>query len=170
MVRCELRDPDLEDKKIGVIGKGNRLRKMALTADTASLLGGWLKDGRASYAKAETQTIFVNTRTGEPLTVEGLKANLKYPAERSGIPFRAHDFRRGEATHAIRSGMPSQVAQVQGGWSSLAMLENYTATLGLDDVCRFLQRCDREAAHHGRFSRVSGSLPDSARKPGGSQA
>jgi hypothetical protein len=49
------------------------------------------------------------------------------------------------------------------------MLENYTATLGLDDVCRFLQRCDREAAHHGRFSRVSGSLPDSARKPGGLQ-
>ncbi|MGD0575207.1 MAG: tyrosine-type recombinase/integrase [Anaerolineales bacterium] len=139
VVRCELRDLDLEGMKIGVIGKGNRFRKMALTAETAGLLGGWVKYGRSECASPETHTVFVNTRTGKPLTVEGLKANLSHLANDSGIQFSAHDFRRGAATHAVGSGMPTRVAQLQGGWRSLAMLEHYTDTLGLDDVRRFLE-------------------------------
>jgi integrase len=85
------------------------------------------------------QTVFINTRSNEPLTVDGLKANFKHLAKSSGIPFTAHDIRRGAATHAIRSGMPSRVAQLQGEWSSLAMLEHCTATLGPDDVQPLLE-------------------------------
>lgn len=69
-VRCELRDLDLENMTIGVVGKGNRFPTMALMAETASLPGGWLEYRRAGYAKAETRTVFINTRTGKPLTVE----------------------------------------------------------------------------------------------------
>jgi hypothetical protein len=73
------------------------------------------------------------------LTTEGLKSRIMHLSKHSGTPFSANDAQRRTTTQAIGSGMHALAAQAEGGWSSLAMLENYTAILGPDDVRRFLE-------------------------------
>jgi len=59
-----------------------------------------------------------------PLTKRVLVSSFRNALELAGVPdalsFRGHSFRRGAATWAFRIGIPGEIIQLYGGWSSEA--------------------------------------------------
>jgi integrase len=139
IVRVEVKDLDLTAGTLGVRGKGDTWGEVAIVLYLCALLEAWLKEERRFIAKPDTPTIFLNTRTGAPLTVDGFKALCHHISARANVPFSPHDARRGMACEMIQRGIPSRIVQLQGRWSNLAMLERYTNALTTADVRRALE-------------------------------
>jgi site-specific recombinase XerD len=125
-------DLDLSAGTLGIRGKGGSWGQVALTSHLCSLLEAWLKEERRFMSDA--RTLFVNTHTGQPLTVCGFKVLFRYAAERAGFPASPHDLRRGMAVHLTRKGVPTRIVQRQGRWNDIRMVERYTQALDIQDV------------------------------------
>jgi len=134
---CGLRvaDLDLDNGTLTALTKGGEWETKALTDGTIIWIRAWLID-----RPIPSPTLFCNLRTGKPWTRDGLRANLARIGKKAGLKHRltAHQFRRGGVTNAINKGMPTRLAQVQGGWKQLDMVHRYTQALSIQDVRRFL--------------------------------
>jgi integrase len=123
-----------------VKGKGGEWRDVAITAYVASLIEAWIRIERASIPGAPgCPTIFV-TSSGSSWTRESLRTMLHRLGQSTGVPVSPHDFRRGACTDALRKGMSSRMAQLQGRWSDLDQVERYSQALDVDDVRQALER------------------------------
>ena len=50
------------------------------------------------------------------------------------IKCNPHSFRRGMATHNLKSGLSTRIVQALGGWESIVMVERYSKSLSFDDA------------------------------------
>jgi integrase/recombinase XerD len=126
--RIDLADLNLIERRLQVIVKGGQWRAAVFSQQTAMYISAWL-----SYRPGDrSSALFVSmhhTHRGLPLTREGLQGIVKKWGASIGIKLSPHDFRRTFATLSTIFGAPSRVVQVAGRWSSLDMVEHYTASL-----------------------------------------
>jgi integrase len=138
--RLKVDQVDLEGLTLTVKVKGSKYQTKVFTPETADHLRAWL-DVRASIARPGVRTVFVAIRgikPGTPMNSDGLRSVFRKMSEKAGIPLISpHVMRRTMATLAIRAGAPTRLVQVQGGWSSVRMVERYTGALRPEDFAPF---------------------------------
>lgn len=126
LCRLRLADVDLDSCSLQVIVKGGQWGYGVFSPDTAACIRGWL----AFYCPAPgVESLFVSTRTGRPLTREGLQTIMKRWGERLGFRLSPHDLRRTFATLTTLNGAPTRIVQIAGRWQSIEMVELYTRDL-----------------------------------------
>jgi integrase/recombinase XerD len=132
---CHLRtaDVDLSARTLQVVVKGGQWGVGVFSPQTAQYVSDWL-----AVRPAGVETLFVSTRTGRALTREGLQTTVKRWGQVIGIKLSPHDFRRTFATLSTIFGAPSRVIQAAGRWSSLEMVEHYTAGIQADEIRAYL--------------------------------
>lgn len=128
--RLSILHVDLVSQKVGVITKGGRWGTGVFSEVTKLYLSEWLSV-RAELAKCEA--CFINTWTGGALTRDGFGTMVRRWGEKVGFKLTPHDLRRTFAVLSTRAGAPARVLQVAGRWSSLEMVEHYTARIEADD-------------------------------------
>jgi site-specific recombinase XerD len=84
-----------------VTEKGSKARKVIFTHFTASLLYKWLY-----VRRSESDAVFINIKTGRPLTASGIEQILKRMKRRAGIKGRVnpHSFRHNFAREYLLNG------------------------------------------------------------------
>ena len=107
-------DFDWKEGTVIVLGKGNKYRK-ALAGN------GVIKD-------------WFNSHDGFDISYYGIQTMLKRLGKESGIKCNPHSFRRGFATHNLKSGLSTRIVQSLGGWESIVMVERYSRSLSFDDA------------------------------------
>jgi site-specific recombinase XerD len=140
IARLRLQDIDLERQVFCVIVKGGKTQEKWFDEYAASLIVGWLSV-RPSVARPYVDTLFVGmrgTKTGQPLTREGVKILCRELAGRAGVDhFSPHALRRSFATLATENGCPTRLLQEAGGWADLRMVEKYTKAIRLKTFEKF---------------------------------
>lgn len=131
--RLEIRYIDFERLTLQVMVKGGQWEVAVFTPETAAHIQHWL-----SFRKSDSGWTFVNTRTGEQLTPEGLGNIVKSWGQRIGIELSPHDLRRTFAVLATESGAPERVLMAGGRWRHSKMIIRYTETLRLDSMRKYL--------------------------------
>jgi len=134
LCRLRVRDLNFEQGTLTVLTKGGAWETKAISDETIRHLQAWLE--RRPFPAAET--VFCNLRTGKPWTRDGLRANLYRIGKRAGLHISPHMFRRGGLEHQLRRGMSTRMAQIQGGWRDIRMVERYSRRLQIQDVRRFI--------------------------------
>jgi integrase len=122
--RLKLVDVNLAERSLQVIVKGGQWARAVFSEQTALYIQDWLQV-RSSSAPA----LFTSTRGGGQLTREGFKKVVRDWGLSIGIRLSPHDFRRTFATLATVFGAPSRVVQAAGRWSTIEMVERYTASI-----------------------------------------
>jgi site-specific recombinase XerD len=100
LVSLELSNLDMEEHRAILHEKGGRQRLVVFTNFTGNLLQQWLQ------VRPPTPYVFVNLRTYEPLTVNGLAQMLKRLRQRAGVVGRTnpHSFRHAFAREYLKAG------------------------------------------------------------------
>lgn len=138
--RLRLADVDLGRCALRVIIKGGRESGAVFTRYTAAQLAAWF-DVRSRYAGEGVGEAFVSLgglRRGTALTREGLRTEILKIGARAGVTLSPHDLRRTFATLSTLAGASARVVQVAGRWSSLAMVERYTAAIAAEAIRGYL--------------------------------
>jgi site-specific recombinase XerD len=110
------KDFDWMEGTVTVLGKGNRYRK-CLCGD--GIVKAWF-----------------NNNDSFGLDASGIQTMLKRLALKTGIKCNPHSFRRGFAVHNVKSGLSTRVVQTLGGWTTLSMVERYSASLTFEDALK----------------------------------
>lgn len=135
LCRLRLADVDLVTRVLQVIVKGGQWAAGVFSEQTALYIHEWIAF-RATAPGAET--LFTSTRSGRPLTRNGLQTIVKKWGLVVGIKISPHDLRRSFATLSTIFGAPSRVVQIAGRWSDIGMVERYTQSIDPDCITPFL--------------------------------
>lgn len=119
LANLERKDIDFEHYTVTVVGKGNRQRKAPFTEATAHLL-------RLQLAKNGYGNIW-------GITASGIATLLRRLQAKTGIRCNPHAFRRGFACRLHRRGISTLSIQRLGGWASMRMVLDYTASITFED-------------------------------------
>lgn len=136
---CRLRTEhlDLDERRLVVLTKGGDYELKVFSNYTCAMLAWWISI-RSHFAAANVATVFVGIKgltPGHPMTSHGLRAIFHKLGTRAGIgPFSPHSLRRTFATLALRSGAPTRIVQVAGGWQDLGMVERYSQMIKPSDL------------------------------------
>lgn len=133
LARLTIQDTNLQTRRLQVIVKGGQWGTAIFSEQTTQYISDWLV-----FRKSSRSNLFVNTRTGEPLTREGIKVIVRNWGLSLGIKLSPHDFRRSFATLSTIFGAPSRIVQEAGRWSSIDMVEHYTRNLDADKITPYL--------------------------------
>jgi site-specific recombinase XerD len=140
LCRLEVKQLYISEQRLQVLGKRKKWRYPVFSEDTACRLREWMAI-REKWAKRDCKTVFVtfarNNYTGKPLTTRGLLQTMGKIGKETGMYLTTHTLRRSFATLAIRQGASTRLVQVQGGWSSVEMVERYTRALTPDDFAGY---------------------------------
>jgi len=147
LVGLDLRDVDLTEMTVRVIGKGRKERIVPFGGAAASALRAYL-DVRGSGPGA----VFLNRRRGR-LTVRSVHTIVRRRARAAGIVRRVspHTLRHTFATHLLDSGADLRMIQELLGHSRLSTTQRYTH-VGSDQLMRIYD------AAHPRAKEVTGDI------------
>lgn len=140
MAGIRLRDIDLEERRLLVMGKGRRVREMRFVKETRSDIQRYILK-RASHPHADADALWVGKRG--PLTSNGIYQMIQRRCEDAGIePIHPHMFRHTFAHLYLKSGGAEGDLMRVTGWRSRQMVDRYGASVA----------SDRAAEAHDRFS------------------
>ena len=116
-------DVNLDAGTFRVVGKGNRIRTIALVGTARSALDSYLLS-RRRHNRADHPALWLS-RKG-PLSHSGLAQMLRRRCEDAGIGrINPHAFRHTFAHHAKVAGMTDESLMAVAGWQSPQMLHRY---------------------------------------------
>lgn len=150
----DLRDLDLREGILRVMGKGQKEREVPVGRMAANALARWLKKRNELVADPDDPALFVNHR-GTRLTPRGYqyllrKRSLQAPGMHA--PIHPHGLRHTYATHLLADGADLRYIQALLGHASLATTEQYMHA-GIE---RLMDAYDKAHPHaHGRGKRSS---------------
>jgi len=134
--RLKVSDVDLKACKLSVLQKGGRIRHSVFTRDASAAIETWIHDSRGLRVMYEGRTyphLFLalgGIRPGRPLTRDGLRSVFRRLGDAAELGLLSpHDLRRTFCTEAVARGANLRLLMVQGGWSQLAMVQRYSASL-----------------------------------------
>jgi len=147
---------DLEDRRIRVLGKGNKERWLHLGKPAQSALreylarrDAWIKKKKPDPRPAE---VFLNHR-GYGLTTRGVRKIVgKYLNTLSGGGYSPHSIRHSFATHLLEGGADLRTIQEMLGHASLSTTQKYTH-LTVDRLMETYDKAHPRAQTSGANSR-----------------
>ena len=117
---------DLNSETVTVIGKGDRLRIVALMPKTADAIDKYLRH-RRRHRLAHLDALWLGTRG--PLTDNGLRQMIERRCDDAGLArINPHRFRHTFAHEAKSRGMQDGDLMAIAGWQSPQMLHRYGAS------------------------------------------
>lgn len=123
LMNLALVDVNLDAQTFTVVGKGNRIRSIALVADSAAALDKYLL-ARRRHQHAGHPALWLS-RKG-PLSISGLAQMLRRRCEDAGIErINPHAFRHTFAHNAKVHGISDENLMAVAGWQSPQMLQRY---------------------------------------------
>lgn len=140
---CRLQQADTDRVKnvLQVIVKGGQWSAAIFSPQTSAHIESYMSHRKV---KDGTGFMFTNIFTGDGLTVEGLNGIINEWGRRINIKLSPHDLRRSFATLATENGAPERVLMAGGRWSSSQMVNNYTRTLKLEAMRKYLPMSELE--------------------------
>jgi integrase/recombinase XerC len=126
LVRLDLRDLDLADRTVRVIGKGSKTRILPVGSKALAALRLWYRE-RTSLAAIEETAVFV-AKNGSRLKHRAVQRRIAYWARRKGLPARVypHLFRHSFATHLLESSKDLRGVQELLGHADISTTQIYT--------------------------------------------
>jgi integrase/recombinase XerC len=126
LVRLDLRDLDLADRTVRVIGKGSKTRILPVGRKALEALRLWYRE-RAALAGVEETAVFV-AKNGSRLKHRAVQRRIAYWARRKGLPARVypHLFRHSFATHLLESSKDLRGVQELLGHADISTTQIYT--------------------------------------------
>lgn len=137
--RLQLADTDLEHRVLQCLVKGGQWKAAVFSEETAAYIGRWLHYRMIADGQGFLFTNTFTGKAGKALKPKGLYSIVKLWGEKIGIKLCVHDFRRSFATLATDlMGAPERVLMAGGRWSNSQMIHQYTQTLKLDSMRKYL--------------------------------
>jgi integrase/recombinase XerC len=126
LVRLDLRDLDLSDRTVRVMGKGSKTRILPVGRKALEALRLWFRD-RSSVAGPTETAVFV-AKNGTRLQHRAVQRRIAYWARRKGLPARVypHLFRHSFATHLLESSKDLRGVQELLGHADISTTQIYT--------------------------------------------
>jgi len=126
-----LADVDFSSNTAIALVKGGQYAYGAFSLQTATIVQRWLQFRKPTDG---VNSLFVNIRSGRPLTGDGMGCIFKAWSKVIGFKISPHDLRSSFATLATFYKAPSRTVQVAGRWASIEMVEHYTGNLQLEAI------------------------------------
>ena len=126
---ASLRDLDLKECTLRVVGKGNKQRLVFLGAKAVQRLREYLKRRKTlGISEAGGREALLLNRRGGRLSVRGIQTIVDRLMRQSRLekPASPHTFRHSYATHVLRRGADIRVVQELLGHASLSTTQVYT--------------------------------------------
>lgn len=122
-----LEDVNLDAQTLTVTGKGSRVRRVGMGAQTVRALDRYLR-ARTKHPAATLPNLWLG-RKG-PLRESGMAELVRDRGYQAGIPGRLHPhlFRHAYAHSMLAAGMQESDLMAQAGWKSREMLTRYAAS------------------------------------------
>jgi integrase/recombinase XerC len=126
LVRLDLRDLDLADRTVRVLGKGSKTRILPVGRKALEALRLWFRE-RTTLATLEETAVFV-AKNGSRLQHRAVQRRIAYWARRKGLPARVypHLFRHSFATHLLESSKDLRGVQELLGHADISTTQVYT--------------------------------------------
>ena len=132
-VGLSMDDIDFDHRLVRLFGKGSKERIVPFGRRAASLLEGWMSDGRLALAperwarRGDQEAVFLNTR-GARLTRQAAWAVVRKYGEATGLADRLspHVLRHSCATHLLDHGADLRIVQEMLGHASISTTQVYT--------------------------------------------
>jgi integrase/recombinase XerC len=132
LVALDVRDVDLTQGEVRVLGKGGKERVVPLPAAARQALGAWLERRRRPGVLGEPLFVALRARRGEAprrLDARDVRRRLARRALAAGLSDRVHPhrLRHSYATHLLDMGADLRAIQELLGHASLSTTQKYTA-------------------------------------------
>jgi integrase/recombinase XerC len=127
LISIKLSDINFYDKKIRIIGKGNKERIVLYGKILEEKLDLYINDGRKQLKKLENDYLFLNNN-GNQLTSRGVEYMINNVLKQGGITYHIspHTLRHTFATHLLNNGADLKTVQELLGHESLSTTQIYT--------------------------------------------
>jgi integrase/recombinase XerC len=126
LVGLDVRDIDLADRTVGVLGKGSRARVVPVGKHAIEAITHWLRE-RTKIAAVGSTALFVGKR-GERINPRSVQKLVAQWAQRQGLGVHVHPhmFRHSFATHLLESSQNLRGVQELLGHANIATTQIYT--------------------------------------------
>jgi integrase/recombinase XerC len=126
LVGLDLRDIDLSDRTVRVLGKGSKARIVPVGTQAATAMRAWLRE-RGRFVEPGTVAVFVS-RNGRRLGARAVQLRVTDWARRQGLDVKAypHLFRHSFATHLLESSQNLRGVQELLGHTNISTTQIYT--------------------------------------------
>lgn len=127
LVSLKIKDINFYDRRIKILGKGNKERYVLYGSVLSEKLNCYLKDGRIKLNKNGSDYLFLN-KNGGNLTTRGVEKILDNIVKKSNLKYHIspHTLRHTFATHMLDNGADLKVVQELLGHENLATTQIYT--------------------------------------------
>src|ERR687885_750939 len=129
LVMVDVDDVSFDDRRVRVVGRGNRERILPLDAATLDSIRTYLDRGRPFLTRnAQGETALVVNQRGQRLTRQGFWLIMKGLVRDAGLPamMTPHMLRHSFATHQIGEGLGLEELRQLLGHASIATTQVYT--------------------------------------------
>lgn len=139
LVGITIKDIDMKDKTIRILGKGNQERIVLFGQKAQEKIMDYIQKERASIKHPDEQ-LFLNNRH-EPLTARSIQRIVEHFRKFLKIPrqITPHKLRHSFATHLLNQGADLRAVQELLGHKTLSSTEKYTH-VSLEDLARLCER------------------------------
>ncbi len=133
LVMVDVDDVDSGNRRVRVVGRGNRERHLPLDEATLSSIGTYLERARPFLTRnVPGETALVVNQRGQRLTRQGFWLIMKGLVHEAGLPaiMTPHMLRHSFATHQIGEGLGLEELRQLLGHASIATTQIYTQLAG----------------------------------------
>lgn len=127
LVNIKIKDIDFSDRRIIILGKGNKERYVIYGKYLEDLLELYLNNSRTKLKKVDTDILLLN-KNGTPLTDRGVRLIINNVLKKGNLDYHVtpHTLRHTFATHMLDGGADLKIVQELLGHENLATTEIYT--------------------------------------------
>lgn len=127
IVGLNLRDMDLQDAMVTVLGKGNKTRVLPMGSQAVTAIKAWLPQRKMLLKDEAEQAVFI-TQKGTRITHRAVQLRMQQLSVKQGMdtPVHPHMLRHSFASHMLESSGDLRLVQEMLGHSNISTTQIYT--------------------------------------------